>query len=128
MGFFQMMSAVVRTLARGPVTRRYPAVPAKVTDLSRGHVTIDPSKCISCGLCMKRCPADAICVRKEGKTWQIDRFRCVVCGACVEACPANCLVMETAYIPPTTARLQPELVAITYVKPEKKESAASGKD
>ncbi|MGC9434814.1 MAG: 4Fe-4S binding protein [Methanomicrobiales archaeon] len=128
MGFFQMLSAVVRTLVRGPVTRRYPAVPAKVTALSRGHVTIDPSMCISCGLCMKRCPADAICVSKEEKTWQIDRFRCVVCGACVEACPANCLSMETAYIPPTPARLQPELVTITYVKPEKKESAPSGSD
>ena len=122
MGFFQMMTAVVRTLFRGPVTRRYPAVPAKKTELSRGHVTIDPSKCISCGMCMKRCPADAIVVAREEKTWQIDRFRCVVCGSCVEVCPVQCLTMETAYIPPTAVRLEPELVAITYVKPEKKES------
>ena len=120
MGFFQMMITVVRALLSSPATRRYPAVPAKQTELSRGHVTIDPSRCISCGLCMKRCPADAIVVAREEKTWQIDRFRCVVCAACVEACPVDCLVMETTYIPPTPVRLQPELVTITYVKPEKK--------
>ncbi|HZD44082.1 MAG TPA: 4Fe-4S binding protein, partial [Methanomicrobiales archaeon] len=87
--------------------------------ITRGHVTIDPARCISCGLCMRRCPAQAIRVDKAEKVWEIDRFRCIACDACVEGCPTKCLTMETEYIAPATERAV-DRYPITYVKPERK--------
>lgn len=119
MGYFQMTKTVVKSIIHGPSTIRYPSVPGKKTPISRGHVTIDPSKCISCGMCMRKCPANAICVERKEKTWEIDRFRCHVCNCCVEVCPVHCLTMETTYTPAATVHEGRELVHITYVKPEK---------
>ena len=119
MAFFEMAKTAIRTVLEKPATRPYPYVPAKRTGLSRGHVTIDVSKCISCGMCMKKCPSEAICISKEQKTWAIDRLRCIVCNSCVEVCPVKCLAMDQAYTPSYTVRPGMEVFAITYVKPEK---------
>jgi len=119
MAYFEMAKTVLKSVLHGPATIRYPAQPAKKTPISRGHVTIDPSKCISCGMCMRKCPSDAICVSREEKTWEIDRLRCHVCNCCVEVCPVHCLTMETQYSPAVTVHEGLELVKITYVKPEK---------
>ncbi|MBP1927509.1 formate hydrogenlyase subunit 6/NADH:ubiquinone oxidoreductase subunit I [Methanolinea mesophila] len=129
MAFFEMARIAMGTLFRRPATRRYPAVAAKQMPLSRGHVTIDESRCISCGMCMRKCPAEAICVEKEEKTWKIDRLRCVVCNCCVEVCPVHCLFMDTVYSPALTEHAGVDIVNITYVKPErpaKKETAEEG--
>jgi formate hydrogenlyase subunit 6/NADH:ubiquinone oxidoreductase subunit I len=118
MAFFEMAKIAIKTLAQRPATIRYPAQPAKKMDISRGHVTIDESRCISCGLCQRVCPSQAIIVEKEAKTWQIDRLRCVVCRGCVDVCPVKCLFMDTQYTSPMVSR-EVVLIAITYVKPEK---------
>ncbi len=120
MVFFEMVKTALKTVVHRPATILYPAEAAKKTDLSRGHVTIDESRCISCGTCQRKCPAQAIIVNKEAKTWQIDRLRCVVCNSCVDTCPVKCLFMDTQYASPVSAR-GVELVAITYVKPAKPE-------
>ena len=49
---------------------------------------IDPDKCKACGICLKKCPVDAI----EGgkKTIHvIDQELCTRCGTCIEVCPAR---------------------------------------
>ena len=48
-------------------------------------VHLDESKCRGCTNCIKRCPTEAIRVRK-GKA-RIDTTRCVDCGECIKACP-----------------------------------------
>jgi formate hydrogenlyase subunit 6/NADH:ubiquinone oxidoreductase subunit I len=118
MAFFEMVKTALSTLIHRPATIRYPAEPAKKTTLSRGHVAIDESKCISCGTCQRKCPSQAIVINKEAKTWQIDRLRCVVCNSCVDTCPVKCLFMDTQYSSPVTSR-SVEIIAITYVKPAK---------
>ncbi len=126
MAFFEMVKTALRTVLNRPATILYPAEPAKKTALTRGHVTIDESKCISCGTCQRKCPSQALVVNKEEKTWQIDRLRCVVCNSCVDTCPVKCLFMDTQYSAPVTSR-SVETVTITYVKPpkpEKKDEAA----
>ncbi|MCQ8894744.1 MAG: 4Fe-4S binding protein [Methanolinea sp.] len=119
MAFFEMAKTAIITVLKRPATRRYPAVAAKKTALSRGKVTVDPSRCISCGMCMKKCPAGAICVRKDEKTWSIDRLKCVVCNCCVDVCPVHCLTMETDYSPCMRQHQGIEVITITYVKPER---------
>ena len=42
------------------------------------------SKCISCGICVKICPTDAIDVNTPRKT---DKKKCITCTACITACP-----------------------------------------
>lgn len=48
--------------------------------------TIDPETCKGCGICAKKCPADAISGEKK-KPYTIDTSKCIKCGACIEACP-----------------------------------------
>ncbi|NLZ29996.1 MAG: 4Fe-4S dicluster domain-containing protein [Methanomicrobiales archaeon] len=122
MGPFKMIGTVLRNLVRGPVTRRYPAVPARMTPVTRGHVAIDPATCRSCGICSKRCPCVAIRIDKEEKIWEIDRMRCIACGDCVESCPFGSLTMEQEYLPPTVEHVV-DRYTITYVKPERKPKA-----
>jgi len=118
MAFFEMAKTAIKSLIHSPATIRYPFQPAKKTPISRGHVIVDASRCISCGTCQRKCPSQAILLNKEAKTWQIDRFRCIVCNSCVETCPVKCLVMDTQYTAPVTKK-SVEIVTITYVKPPK---------
>jgi ech hydrogenase subunit F len=127
MVFFEMVRTALRTVLQRPVTILYPAQAAKKTPISRGHVVFDGSKCISCSICQRKCPSQAIFLSNEAKTWQIDRFRCVVCNSCVETCPSKCLSMDNQYTAPASAKSM-EVFTITYVKPpkpEKKDNAAT---
>ncbi|MFC1938048.1 4Fe-4S dicluster domain-containing protein [Chloroflexota bacterium] len=63
-----------------------------------GKVTLEKTRCTSCGLCAVECPTEALVISSSEKT---DAFQlifkhgnCVVCGQCVEICPENCLVVE----------------------------------
>ncbi|MBI4858227.1 MAG: NADH-quinone oxidoreductase subunit NuoF [Acetobacterium woodii] len=47
---------------------------------------IDENTCKGCGICAKKCPADAITGEKK-KPYTIDTAKCIKCGACIEACP-----------------------------------------
>nr|WP_321350513.1 4Fe-4S dicluster domain-containing protein [uncultured Methanoregula sp.] len=122
MTFFQMTKTVIKSLFSRPSTLMYPAKPAKKTANTRGHVKIDPAKCITCRACQRKCPTQAICVEVKEKTWQIDQMRCVVCAVCVDACPTKCLTMDNQYRPAMTARGGIEKV--TVAGPKKKEPAA----
>jgi len=102
---FKIGKVLLSSVFKKPSTRPYPAVEAKHTDATRGHVEIDQSRCILCGICSKKCPADAISVSKTDRTWIIQRMSCVQCGACVEACPKDCLIMKTDYTPPNVDKI-----------------------
>ena len=56
-------------------------------------MTIDESKCISCGKCYKNCKASCI----DGEAHKIDCSRCVVCFDCVEQCNEGALKYRFAY-------------------------------
>ena len=114
-----MALTVIKTLLKGPSTIRYPYQPAKVTPATRGHLTINIQNCIFCGLCRMHCPADAIEVKKQERTWQLSQFQCVTCGCCISYCPKDCLSIEQTYLPPSAAATY---VRLTGPEPEKKEN------
>lgn len=51
--------------------------------------TIHNSICKKCGLCMQRCPVNAI-TKKDNK-FKINPERCTRCGICREICPVNAI-------------------------------------
>jgi F420-non-reducing hydrogenase iron-sulfur subunit len=47
---------------------------------------IDPEKCQACGICLRRCPVEAI-VGGKNMIHVIDQEKCIKCRTCLEACP-----------------------------------------
>jgi len=47
---------------------------------------IDPEKCQACGICLKKCPVEAISGAKN-QIHVINQERCIKCGTCFESCP-----------------------------------------
>lgn len=94
MGTFKLGGMTLGSVFKKPETVLYPFEKKPAPAGMRGHVSVDPSTCIFCGICQKRCPADAIAVDKAAGTWAIDDFACVQCACCVRECPKNCLFMK----------------------------------
>jgi ferredoxin len=77
-------------------------------------VEINPVTCRACGLCLKRCPMDALQLRystqaknKFSKAPVVDPEVCLGCGVCVHKCPTQSLVLrrrEQINEPPATIR------------------------
>ena len=47
---------------------------------------IEPEKCRACGICLRKCPVEAISGGK-GMIHVIDQEKCIKCGTCLAACP-----------------------------------------
>ena len=69
------------------------AAAAPVQPRDDGKPVQDPSKCIYCTLCAKKCPAGALTVDRQNKTWTLDEDSCVACGTCAGVCPKDAIVM-----------------------------------
>ncbi len=93
---FNFVGNVFRNLTRKPATRPYPYQKRAPIAGNRGHLVIDPAVCIYCGLCSKRCPAQALAVTRKPNpnSWTLDPYRCILCGYCVEVCPKHCLSLK----------------------------------
>lgn len=52
---------------------------------------IDPELCISCGLCVDRCPMDVFQAAEKSGEQPIAKYpdECWYCGSCVMVCPTN---------------------------------------
>ncbi|UCE73861.1 MAG: NADH-quinone oxidoreductase subunit NuoF [Methanomassiliicoccales archaeon] len=46
---------------------------------------VDSEKCTGCGVCLKRCPQEAISGEKK-KVHKIDQDNCIKCGICYDSC------------------------------------------
>lgn len=90
----------LKNMVSKPATTSYPAEPAVYPERSRGHVEIDETQCILCGMCMRSCPPGAINVSRPDLKWSINRFDCIQCGYCVSKCPKKCLSIVPGYQEP----------------------------
>lgn len=83
-------------------------------DVSNYRVRTNQGTCIACGLCVKRCPMDALrlvdsqeATNKKGKASLLDGGKCIGCGVCVYKCPSESLILERreeVYHPPKDVR------------------------
>ena len=102
---------IMRSLGSKPATLMYPVIPREWTERTRGSIEIEVNECSFCGLCARKCPADALKVDREAKTWTIERMGCIQCSSCVEICPKKILSNVAGYTAPDT-----EKVVDTFVK------------
>ncbi len=60
-----------------------------------GKVTVDASKCTSCGVCAAQCPTEALSglSGKDSSTLLFRQDSCVGCGQCMDICPEKCLTL-----------------------------------
>lgn len=102
-----MVPRALRNLASRPATRRYPYEVRPRFEGARAKIVFDVSTCNYCMLCMRRCPAAAITVSREERTWSIEHLRCIACNACVEVCAKKSLTMSNEprkpYVPADAA-------------------------
>jgi len=90
----KMMSQVLGSLFKKPVTSKYPFVKKPMPKNFRGKLRFYPEKCIGCKMCMRDCPSGAITIRAVGdKKFEavIDLAKCIYCAQCVDTCPKKAL-------------------------------------
>ena len=90
-----MAPRAIRNLFSKPSTRRYPYEIRQRFDGARGTILFNVETCNYCTLCAKRCPAAAITVSRENRTWAIEHLTCIGCNVCVEVCAKKSLTMAT---------------------------------
>ncbi len=73
----------------------------KSLDSSNYRVKTHPATCKGCGLCVKRCPMEALRLEasaeaknKTGKAAVLDPEKCIGCGVCAHKCPTNSLILQ----------------------------------
>ena len=64
-----------------------------------GQISIDPERCVDCGICSSVCPSGAL--QSAAPTWQLqfDAQRCLVCEQCTPACPFEAIALVLNPLP-----------------------------
>jgi len=91
----------------------------KTHDRSNYVVKSTPESCSACGLCVKRCPMDAIQLKYHAlatnrykKAPEVRRDLCLGCGVCVHKCKTKSIVLERR---PETEITEPPLSIREFV-------------
>lgn len=82
---------------------------------------IDPEKCQACGICARRCPADAI-EGGKARVHVIDQEKCIKCGTCYEGCPTRFAVVQRLVGEPVPPPIPEEKRVV--LRKDKKEAKA----
>ncbi len=64
----------------------------------RGRVSMDPSRCVACGVCAYVCVSGAIHGRegRDGYVWSYEPGQCAFCARCHERCAGRAISMEAS--------------------------------
>lgn len=127
MGVMDFSKIALKNLFSKPATESYPFAEREYPERYRGKVAISIDDCIMCGMCMRKCPASAITVNRETKTWEIQRMSCVQCAYCVQVCPKKCLSMEQHYTEPSAEKTVDTFSQPIVEEPKPENKAVGGK-
>ena len=59
----------------------------------KGKIVTDVDACMACGVCVKKCPTDALRLEKDEVV--VDSDKCILCGECDIICPVNAIKLKT---------------------------------
>jgi formate hydrogenlyase subunit 6/NADH:ubiquinone oxidoreductase subunit I len=130
----QIAKEAFQNLFKKRATEKYPEAPANVAEGFRGKQVLNLANCISCGLCARECPSNAIeMVVVDGKKRPLIHLdKCIFCYQCAETCPKKVFqtskVFELAVTDKSTLVIKPEplpVPAATAVAPSVLPAAAS---
>lgn len=104
-GLLKGLSITIKRFYGPNLTEYYPEVKPILPPRTRSSMTLDPEKCIACGLCVNVCPNQVITLTSEKnennkkvlKTYNMNMGRCLICGLCTEACPPKALKLCQVY-------------------------------
>ncbi len=69
---------------------------------------IDPDSCTACGICVERCPVDAITQGDDGIAVRREEY-CIGCGVCARFCPSDAISLQEGLrrvcVPPPKLRV-----------------------
>jgi len=96
----RILAVIAGNVAQGPGTIRLPGSVPCPSEF-RGAVTLDPTRCVACGICSYVCVSDAITGADEDKgyLWAYEPGRCTFCARCVDHCPGRALTMASEPVP-----------------------------
>ncbi len=94
-----MVTDMIRSAFRRPVTELYPVERRPAAERFRGLLRWHPEDCTGCALCVKDCPAAAIeliTVDKATKRYVLRYHidRCTFCGQCAYSCRFDCITLS----------------------------------
>jgi len=99
-----VFETILKYLFKKPLTVRFPYESLETAPRYRGKHEFDIDKCISCGICWRVCPNQAIRMvpaedrKKYPKLYpEIDLGKCCFCGLCQEFCPTGAIKLTTNY-------------------------------
>ena len=95
---------VLRTIKKHPRPAEFVSSPFRAS--------LDGATCTDCGVCLTRCPMDALHRAQDGSV-KLDPDRCIGCGLCVSTCTERSLVLIRK--PEAEQREVPETFFKTYV-------------
>lgn len=64
----------------------------KISGPSQGEVLIDSNSCQRCGVCVNKCPVDAMTLENDQVT--VDQEKCIFCGECQTICPTRAVTLK----------------------------------
>ena len=128
MGVFKLGKMTFGSLFKKPETVLYPIETKPQPAGLKGHIEIDVSTCILCGLCEKSCPTDCITVDKATSTWSTNPFACIQCGYCVTVCPKKSLSMLPGYHVANTVKDHVVAAVPEKAKPARKADVAKASE
>ena len=76
----------------------YTLAGARVMFKGESAFRVEPTRCIACGVCEKRCYFHAIAPGSTCGTRRIDHANCNGCGLCASACPAGAISVQTKQV------------------------------
>lgn len=108
----RFLKVLARNVIQGPATISFPFREAHTPQRFRGKVTMDPEKCVGCGICRHVCAGRAIRIEKNNEktayNFTIWHNSCALCGMCRHFCPTGAISMTNDW---HNAHLQTEKYA-----------------